>query len=104
MDIQTTPTSIVHLLSQVIHSIESANLHVLDGLNEGDDNHHFEAAAREVERATRGLQGAIDQTKQYSAQIKQKRNGITCNVCNNAAKWKEADGNSYYCSVECSKK
>jgi len=108
----STPTEIVHLLSQVIHAVDAANLHVVDGLNKGQ-KHHFESALREVERAKRGLESALEHTDRYLEEIKEEatprgggvaRGGLKCKVCGNAAKWKDADGSNYYCSVECSKK
>jgi len=105
----STPTEIVHLLSQVIHSVDAANLHVVDGLNQGQ-KHHFDSALREVERAKRGLESALAHTDRYMEEIKEKasrRGGggsLRCKICGNVAKWKDADGSNYYCSVECSKK
>ncbi len=97
----STPTEIVHLLSQVIRSVESANLHVQDGLNDGQ-RHHFQSATQDIERIKRGLEGALKLADNYLAQVG--GGEIKCKTCNNAAKWKEADGGSnYYCSVECSK-
>ncbi len=110
MSIQSTPNQIVHLIGPIIASLDSANLHVKDGLTDGQQ-HHFTSARSEAERVKRGLTEALKLTDAYIAQIgssgssgsssSHSSHRIKCQQCSNDAKWREEDTNNYYCSEKC---
>lgn len=110
--IQETPKTIIRLLRPVINSIESANLHVLDGLNESGGEHHFDSAKREIERARRGVSGALSQLDTYLTQIEvylgrqevTQTPKLNCSVCGKAAQFREENSSTYYCGSQCHRK
>jgi hypothetical protein len=100
-NIQSTPKTIIHLLDPIIGALDAANLHVLDGLNEGNGSHHFSEARREIERVKRGLQGALAHTETYLKQVNSMTGPRVCQKCQNVASFIEEGTGTPYCSLAC---
>jgi len=107
--IQNTPTIIIRLLRPIINNLEIAQLHVQDGLQDGE-KHHFESAQEAVGTVRRNLIAALSHVDTYLVQIgsylgEPATPVMNCEVCGGVATLREVGGNGkYFCSKKCQNK